>query len=274
MNGHVRTRRGAGGRLGFTLVEVLVSIALIAVLAAIVSTMLWTIDTRRVEILRVSEANRTATALIDSVERQATATFVATRSGEPGVSGRSSSLTLRSRASAMTLNDEGGAELSVARSPLRALVTTSMSLRGEELRAGRGPGVEEPERLPMPGGFERLRFRYHDGERWRSSFDSARVGRLPVAIEIAVWFAPSDRVPPLEDDMLGGVPFESDIDDPIPSMFRGEGLGDGATMPGEAMAERSPDRLRVIVIPDAAEQAAGAGGDDAFMPGLGGGAIR
>jgi hypothetical protein len=40
------------------------------------------------------------------------------------------------------------------------------------------------------GSFAVLRFRYHDGADWVESFDSLSAGRLPSAVEIAIWFEP------------------------------------------------------------------------------------
>ena len=101
-----------------------------------------------------------------------------------------------------------------------------------------------------------VRFRYHDGTRWRESFDSQDAGRLPAAVEVAIWYQPWQP----EDEELDAMaaedpagfdtldpddPFAADrLDDPLSDDFLGEpDFGDEEPPP--------PDRFRVIAIPDA-----------------------
>jgi hypothetical protein len=88
-----------------------------------------------------------------------------------------------------------------------------------------------------------VRFRYHDGRGWRDRYDSLSADRLPMAIEIAVWF----DVP--EDSEAGGdEPFASDELD----------LEQADDAPeDDAREHRLPDRLRVIIVPGGGVDGAG-----------------
>ncbi len=49
---------------------------------------------------------------------------------------------------------------------------------------------------PLSEDLGRVRFRFLDGATWRDAFDSLETGRLPAAVEVAVWFeAPAVREP-------------------------------------------------------------------------------
>ena len=117
-----------------------------------------------------------------------------------------------------------------------------------EIRFDEGRGLLEGRR----GGasFEQIsdrvrfcRFRYFDGRRWVSSFDSRSAGSLPVAIEIAAWFGSLEERDTLEPSM----------EDPPEESMLSEGFLDGAPLMEEealSVPSREPDLLRVMLVPD------------------------
>lgn len=93
----------------------------------------------------------------------------------------------------------------------------------------------------------RVQFRYHDGARWRETFDAAADGGLPAAIEVSMWF--DDPEPSVlgsgSGDVVGG---EEEDDEP-------GNFDEFAVAMEEGTESRSalppPDRLRILTIPDA-----------------------
>jgi len=107
----------------------------------------------------------------------------------------------------------------------------------------------------------RLRFRYHGGRSWRSSFDTLGEGRLPAAVEVAIWF--DTRSP----EVIRREQIEAQ------RTLGGGGSLDGVGMAGDERAngrmgemenegkpEGPPDRLRVIIVPDGPEAGYAQGG--------------
>jgi hypothetical protein len=95
---------------------------------------------------------------------------------------------------------------------------------------------------PLGGSIAKVRFRYHDGEAWRDDFDSLALNRLPVAVEVAVWFELPDELresaqPPADEQasLDGAIAPRADF-----------GAPDEESLP-------PPDRVRVIAIPGSAE---------------------
>jgi hypothetical protein len=85
-------------------------------------------------------------------------------------------------------------------------------------------------------GVGKVRFRYHDGKEWRTTFDSRQAHGLPVAIEISVWFAES-------------------IQESAESTDSGLSAGDEASEAGNfgdsiSVIEVPPDRVRIFAVPD------------------------
>lgn len=98
---------------------------------------------------------------------------------------------------------------------------------------------------PIQGVVYKLRFRYHDGKAWQDSFDSAESGRLPRAVEVALWLRPLPEQAAMEELNAQFTPAHSE---------------EAVNFDDETFARLSdldldepplPDRLRVIVITDA-----------------------
>ena len=88
----------------------------------------------------------------------------------------------------------------------------------------------------------RVRFRYHDGTSWTASYDSLRTGRLPAAVEVAVWYDPwpGDDAP--APDAAGREPFDDRF---------GDAFDERAFALESDLApvdDPWPDRVRVIAI--------------------------
>lgn len=253
---HARPARPAG----FTLTEVLVGVVLLALLAAGVATMTSDLRLRRGVILDAGDANRGADAIIAALERDLPATFVVSRDGEPGIVGTATSITVRSYVTGVSL-DQGADPFA------NAMVTRFEFDRGAAtLSASRAPSAAAAQPEPMSERIADLRFRYHDGDDWRGSFNSAQAGELPVAIEVVVLF----RTPRGDELIKAWYERQDELT---------QGVSATGAAPGEARptATGAPTetvdpfdewltlgRRRVIAIPDA-----GAGTEDAAGPPIG-----
>lgn len=205
-------------RRGFTILEVLIGLSLLIVLVAGAYGLLLQLHTRQQEVARLAARNTIGTTIVDAVER-AVLTCVADAGADgPGISLTDSTLRLVYRDLSPDLPPTDDAFSSRA----RLAVIHHTDTRTAEVTVTHGA------RAPTTtiANIERLRFRAHDGDDWIEEFDSRAAGRLPVAIEVAVWFAAPGAAPAVEDD-------------------------DAADEP---RAWREPDRLRVIAVFDCAAE--------------------
>ena len=97
-----------------------------------------------------------------------------------------------------------------------------------------------------------MRFRYYDGTRWLESFDSLQEGRLPIAVEVMVWFRPWPGDLQAEDREM------PDTETAERRTFDSSGgfdeLAFARASDLDQFDEPAPDRFRVITIPDARPQ--------------------
>lgn len=237
-----------GGRRAFTLIEVLLAIALTMVIAGTAIGLATTLLSRRAQIDEAAARDRGVAILMDQIEQDLMG-VVAGSGGESGFVGSSREVTLKVRG--VTLRRE---DLIEAR--YRFVASGDGALKAGRVVATRGGGTLEE---TLADGVALMRLRFHDGVAWVDGFDSGRAGELPWAVEVAVW--------------LGD-----------PAEFAGEGAGvgdeavDGGAEGGEARSARAgdvegvegdeaggereevardagvmtrpPDRVRVIVVPD------------------------
>jgi len=241
-------------RRGFTLVEVLLAVSLVAALSGGIFGFLWRLEAQRARLERISDASTGATLLIEQVERRLATVFVGDEAQGAGLTGSKDGFRVISRG--VSFGPGRGAGSDVVRWGFR------WDAGSGELRAGE-PGGDEG---VLGSGIALIRVRYHDGTRWREEFDSVQAGRLPVAVEIAVWFGepgsigtePGEIIAAPEDEPAGWDAAGFEPDDAL--LSRGADDADNATEDADPDAAAAlselpePDRLRVIAVPDAAGQ--------------------
>jgi prepilin-type N-terminal cleavage/methylation domain-containing protein len=259
-------------RRGFTLMEVLIAIALLLVLSSVIFTFLRDVMASRERIAEITAQQRLASLIIDRIEEQAIFSIVGDAAFGSGISGDETSLIILSRGVAVR-------EVAHADSWHKAF----FDLIRTEYQFDEGShSVRVSQEIPDAAGSDRdngqtssrfnihrinpeeahetfstrlykLRFRYHDGIAWSSNYDSLSEGRLPRAIEVAIWF---DPWPGSEWNAGAQDPF-ADLDDVTPDRltFDMEDVFDELEYAMRAdrdfRYDPPPDRIRVIAIPDA-----------------------
>ena len=265
------------------MLELLVAIGLLSLLAAAVGGFTFVLFDREERTLALAERTHAAGLLFDRLERDLLTAVAETPDG-PGLVGDERSLTISCRAVLAESADPLADDLQTT--TIRFDQTTrSLTLN----RTGRAHSESENDAAGTPGdfslddpfGFDEqdtaldelsgsiadIRFRYHDGRSWRSSFSSS--AGLPVAIELAVWFgsysgnetvADANADPNSAAD-AGQDPFAAspqDTDSAVPFDPATDPDGFGSLFPSEAesglssVRSSAPDRIRIIAIPDAA----------------------
>lgn len=284
------TRRafGSGRRGGFTLIEVLLAIALVSVLAGSIFAFLMEILSRRTMLRDLAGDAGAGVRLLDRIEDDLQTAIAGGGGLAAGIVGDTDELEVLSLGVPTPGDGDasrpGGGDLLRTRLRWDAATGRLMAARaavdaareGGDAAARAGLGVPAGSMSDGAGGgadeevlSERvawLQFRYFDGRSWVGSFDSVARRRLPPAVEVAVWFGEPPRG---GDEPAGGTPPEA--------AGAGRGVA-GVSEPladGEAVAlvppARAPDRVRIIAIPDASE-AMGAAEAEADGQGPGGGA--
>ncbi len=235
---------------GFSLIEVLVAIALlIALLGTLFIFMRNLLETRR-RATEFAAQERAVSTLISSLESELMTSLVRGESAMAGIDGTETSLRILSRGVAVRSVDGSSQSL------FRDLQVTEFrfqeaarSLEGRrEVLGSSGRGSY----IPLGGEIARVQFRYYDGQRWVTTFNSMTQNALPVAIEVAVWFRPWPGESPVSDD-LEADDGESDqpserltFDDTVDPFDEDAVIDTELAM----LPPPSPDRVRVIVIPD------------------------
>ena len=235
-------------RRGFSLIEVLVAIALLLVLVGALYSFLFNMLDARRRALDVSGRQRAAMVLIDRLEGDLLTSLVGDARVGAGVAGGDEQIRVLSRSVPAHLAEEPGA---AAFGDLLASTYAFEPGRGLTFDRSVGGSRRRGDAAAVGEGVFRVRFRYHDGASWVDAFDSLEAGRLPAAVEVAVWFDPwpGERPEPAAED-----PEDDAEEDP----FLDAGFDEDAfarTSDLETFDEPLPDRIRVIVIPDAVEAA-------------------
>jgi type II secretory pathway component PulJ len=234
-------RASRPARFAFTLLEVLIAIALLMGLVTALFAFGFDMLASRQTALQYAWRQRAAATLIERLEADLMSCVAALRT-ESGVRGDESSITILTRGVAASLAersaDDGDVFGDLQRTEYR------FDSQSHQIQARRTPWgstvAGDSAFVSMGGRIERVRFRYFDGATWESSFDSLSVGRLPRAVEVAIWF-------------------NADADEPLADATGSEEIS-SAGFDESAFADRAdrdsfsapmPDRLRVILIPDA-----------------------
>ena len=232
----------------FTLLEVLVSIALMMALVGSMMAFFWDMLSTRRRALEHTAMHLAAATLVERVESDLMSCLVGDNVSGAGIEGDGESLRILSRTVAAHLAQRG---------PVPEVLG---DLQRTEYRFDAGDGLIEARRLsigesstaeasfvPLGGGVHKVRFRYHDSRMWRDTFNSLSANRLPLAVEVAVWFDPWPGEAALED--ASGAP-EARL------TYDADGGFDEAEYArlsdSDFFEEPRPDRIRVILIPDAA----------------------
>jgi prepilin-type N-terminal cleavage/methylation domain-containing protein len=280
----VNARRFTGGgraaRRGFSLLELLVAIGLLAVLVGAVYAFITTLFARETRALDEAARSQTAVMVFDRLESDLMSAVATGAEGSVGLTGSSETLTVAHRS---VVPGSASAPWSDAQSTTirfdarRQRITIERTDGGEAF----GGGARGDEPMPFPVPIRAARFRYHDGDGWRDGFESSRA--LPAAVELAIWFGDPEDDPGADDPSVdpfsefgpgpgtagpggaiggisGGRPGEAF--DPnrlgaeelarLTGAFGGESSAGGA-FAGEDLDEDlgQPDRVRLITIPDA-----------------------
>jgi len=258
--------RGARAR-AFSLFEVLIAIAVLVVLSGAVFAFLSDLMRQRERAMELARRLRAGVVLIERIEADAMTLIAGSGSLGAGVEGTNGRLRLLSRRVTPPFSE------GLAKAPLGDLQSSEFVFDAErgELRAAQRDGFDETrrERRALARGLERVRFRYHDGSRWVGRFDSVEQGRLPAAIEVALWFGPAGA----EDESPDRAGQRAPVGAPRgegPDSAESAGRGIPPVAPGflasatepvaVSVPTRAPDRWRIIVIPDGPDvEAAGVG---------------
>ncbi|MBC7835687.1 MAG: type II secretion system protein [Phycisphaerales bacterium] len=237
----------------FTLLEVLIAIAIMAMLLGGLGSFLWAMQSRRQAIGTTSRELHTAGVLFDRIESDLLAGVAGGGGGQSrsGIKGSHDELSVLSRSVWVNAAEGGsmGLGTDLQQTTFRHDGGGGRLLMGRRDAGGAAssaPGWPTEELLSDEVAL--LRFRYFDGAEWLHSFDSAITGLLPVAIEVAIWFGPPGSVSASSEDPTQEVeafePLEPMSEDAAPRRF-------AAARPAPLEAPLSaPGRVRVIIVPD------------------------
>jgi prepilin-type N-terminal cleavage/methylation domain-containing protein len=219
---------------GFTLLEVLIVLALVGMLTGSVIAFLWDLWGRRDVLMRVSADAQAGSAVVERMEFDILGGLAGDQAAGAGVKGTATTLRLLTRGVDVPVGGKGNTSGDLQASEYQF---DSGALKARRWNIGGSQGELET----VCDHIEALHLRYFDGKEWKESFDSLSAGTLPVAVEVALWFGTPK---PAADGSAPAAPAKAtapvaDSDAPVDRK-----VGDDA-LPG-----REPDRLRLIVIPD------------------------
>lgn len=218
-------------RRAFTLIEVLLAIALVSLLLASAAGMLVGLSRDRQDVERRVATISGAMGVLERLETDLGCAVVDARGLGAGVAGAGESIDVVTRIA------DAGADTRRSR-------YTFDAARGEVMleRAG---GRSAARRDVVARGVEAVAFRYHDGRAWVESFDSARLGRLPLAVQVSLWMKTPLGPSPAWD-------LARDGERASPRGATGEDSERGSR------PTRAPDVCQVIAVPDARARGGGA----------------
>jgi hypothetical protein len=231
--------------------EVLLSLGLIGVLLGSVLGFLFQIGSQRDVLAAAGARQQGATALFERMESDLLCVVASGASGEAGIKGSASGLTLLTRGTMLPAAAGKGAELGDLQGTEYAFDRGSQTVRVRRWGAGDGSDQGGDSEV-MCEGVGLLRLRYFDGEKWSASFDSGAAGGLPVAVEVAVWFGPPG--PSGDESAAGGAGGDAaaSVDREKKRIEKKENEGDSGSSARRDVDRiaREPDRVRLIVAPD------------------------
>lgn len=257
-------------RRGFSLMEVLVAVSIVAALVGMMFVFLNNVLASRARVLEHSDRQRAATTFIEQIESDLTTCIVGDREYGPGVQGNAARLAILTQSVAPLRHGAPADETVLHRDLQHAEYRFDAARRIVEGR--RGPATRQQildaslasspssttdeaggRSAPVWSSFgseiPRVRLRYHDGVQWRDSFDSLAAGHLPRAVEIAIWFTSEMEDSIVAANAAASVAAIGGAQDARPrSGFDEEAHAIASDI--DDADEQRPDRVRVIVIPD------------------------
>ncbi|MCK6476745.1 MAG: hypothetical protein L6Q35_07940 [Phycisphaerales bacterium] len=211
-------RRGAAR--AFTLVEVVLVLALVIAVLGGVASLSERVMEHRARSRAWMTAQETAELVIGTLDRELATCTAGDEAFGAGVSGNGGRIRVVSRG---VLGVEGDQIVTELR-----FDAATRTVTGKRLNAG---SIDQSEMVRIGGGLEAMRLLYRSSEEWVESFDSNQRGSLPAAVQVELWFTSA-----------GGS-----------SSVAGGSVDTQAPAPG--FPQRPADRVRIIAIPDAVEQA-------------------
>ncbi|MCL4222515.1 MAG: prepilin-type N-terminal cleavage/methylation domain-containing protein [Phycisphaerales bacterium] len=241
------------GRRAFSLLEVMLAIGIVLVLSGVVYTFLFDLMDSRDRVVRYGDQSRVGVGMIETIERDLMTTLAGGTRFGPGLRGSPTSMTLLSRGVTLPIENDSQTVLGDMQG-----VRFEWERSSRQLRASRWDVLSGESAMSevISDQVEYLQFRYYDGRQWSGSFDSGSAGRLPVAIEVAVWFgdrqAETSRGRTRGAGLEGRVgPSRRDLDAALDAEWEDEELS------APDLPLRDPDRVRVMAVPDAPEVTGG-----------------
>jgi prepilin-type N-terminal cleavage/methylation domain-containing protein len=207
----------------FSLLEVLLALALVALLSGGIFGFLWNLLDRRETLINATADAQSAGAFFEMLEGDISCAVAGDPVRGAGISGDDRSLrVLTRRVWAPAGPDERAAAAGDLQRSEYTFVPSTGIIRLKRSTEGTSAAVEDIvcERVAA------FRLRYFDGNTWVGTFDTLSKRDLPVAIEVAIWFGPPGSIT-AEDELEGWAE-----DEPA------------------AAPRRSPDRFRIISIAD------------------------
>lgn len=237
-------------RRAFSLFEVLVAIALIMALLSTMFGVLWQVVNTRDRVSERAQQLEATTRLLDRLDRALMTCLVEGPNGEAGVSGDATSISVLAQGVVVDLD----ATDAWSRDRQRHVFTYDEASRQLSMSRTVLPSMQAAESASFGVTFGKIRFRYHDGSDWRDSFDTLEAGRLPAAVEVAVWYLPWPGEI-VDDEPIGDL-FDA-RDDELPERLTFDtdvGFDEDAyleEMDVFLVETPVPDRIRVLTVPDA-----------------------
>jgi prepilin-type N-terminal cleavage/methylation domain-containing protein len=223
-------------RRGFTLLEVIIALALIVLLLAGVFSFQWTLADSRSRLLEDVRESQAVEGMMERLENDLLSAIAGDAGLGAGVVGDAGSISVLSRGVWLAGPEEARRWSTDSSGPTGSPIgkATPGDLMGCRYRFVKDDaaatarltvsrwlveaGLDAPaEEALVTDRAELVRLRYFDGGAWRDSFSSLEAGGLPAAVEVAVWMR-----------------------------RQGATAGDG----NPPLPQRAPDRVRVIAVPD------------------------
>ena len=148
----------------------------------------WSQLATRRELLEASTTRRTLALVIDWLEQDLLTAVASTSDGGAGIIGDEHSVTVLARGVTPRWSDDPSETLgdlhllNLSYDSGEGIITMT---RDGDPRSSDQQSATLPE---LPGRLRDLVIRYHDGNQWRSSWDSRDNGGLPRAVEISAWY--------------------------------------------------------------------------------------